>query len=766
MGLYVEFVVVGGGGGGGGSIAEQNWGGGGGGGGGILQSAIDAPWSTACSVVIGAGGAGGIGNSGGNGMGKNGGDTAVYNITNWAYGGGGGGGADREFQTAKAGLSGGNGGGGANAAGGNPTQGYKGGIGLSNCSGGGGGMTQAGANGSQGTGGKGGDGLANYFTGGVVYGGGGGGGGDSSEPSGIGGNYAGGKGGILQQNGGGGGYYGAGGGGAGVRANLNGGAGYQGIAVLRYAGPQICTGGTVSSYGGYTVHTFTTNGTFTTPAAPVVPRIDNLDAFTYRQGTVNLYSHVYGAGLVSGTYGVFTPATGCSAPFAAHGGDSLIALYFNIAADAPLGTRQFQVQNPNGTSNAVTVTIIPPLPTLTAINTYGSGAAQAFMGIKERIFLTGTNFLAGATVSGPGLTFSNVVITSATRIDCDVVASGLGDQPVTVTTSGGASGTLPLTVFPAAGNSSLNMGVFIDVLHGALSNGHPGALGTMLTVGAQDRLVTHLGRFKHSGNTGKHTILLREGYALAEIARVTVDLAAGTVGQWNYVALPTPVKLKAGTYYFLSDMTVVYGGDTWANISVLAPDGKATVQGILTEVSSMYNFTLSPTQRTDSLSLGYRFTANAAYGVMALGRWKAPGNSLAHRVVLKDAAGTIIRSTIVDFTGGKGVPGAFNYGLIQYYELVTGAVYYVLSEESGGDAWYEYPNTVNPWPGLSITAGAYENYPVVNGTPPFGIAGNANTMYVGVDILSTVAGPNNYSEAYVTTNLKWIASGQPMAMII
>ena len=120
----------------------------------------------------------------------------------------------------------------------------------------------------------------------------------------------------------------------------------------------------------------------------------------------------------------------------------------------------------------------------------------------------------------------------------------------------------------------------------------------------------------------------------------------------------------------------------------------------------------------------------------------------------------------MDFTGGKGVPGAFNYGLINYYELVTGATYYVLSDEQGGDAWYEYPNTINPWGGLSITSAAYEAYPAVNGVPPGGIAGAANQMYVGVDILSTVAGPNNYAEGYVTVNLKWEAAGQPMAMLI
>jgi hypothetical protein len=33
--------------------------------------------------------------------------------------------------------------------------------------------------------------------------------------------------------------------------------------IIRYAGGQAATGGTVTSSGGYTIHTFTSNGTFT-----------------------------------------------------------------------------------------------------------------------------------------------------------------------------------------------------------------------------------------------------------------------------------------------------------------------------------------------------------------------------------------------------------------------------------------------------------------------------------------------------------------------
>jgi hypothetical protein len=55
---------------------------------------------------------------------------------------------------------------------------------------------------------------------------------------------------------------GGGGGGAGGSSG-DGGAGGSGIVIIRYLGPQLGTGGTVTSAGGYTIHTFTSSGTYT-----------------------------------------------------------------------------------------------------------------------------------------------------------------------------------------------------------------------------------------------------------------------------------------------------------------------------------------------------------------------------------------------------------------------------------------------------------------------------------------------------------------------
>jgi hypothetical protein len=55
---------------------------------------------------------------------------------------------------------------------------------------------------------------------------------------------------------------GGGGGGYGNGA-FSGAAGGSGIVIVRYLGAQRGTGGTVTSAGGFTIHTFTSSGTYT-----------------------------------------------------------------------------------------------------------------------------------------------------------------------------------------------------------------------------------------------------------------------------------------------------------------------------------------------------------------------------------------------------------------------------------------------------------------------------------------------------------------------
>ena len=249
--LSASYLVVAGGGGGG-----LGYGGGGGAGGLLSGSGFTLDANSIYTITVGAGGAASAS-----------GNNSVF-ISNTAIGGGYGGGIG-----ARSGAAGGSGGGGqgfdgvANGTGGAGTsgQGFAGGTGytLATIAGGGGGSSAVGAPGTLACG-NGGDGTANSITGSsVTYGGGGGGGTFTNQGTqstggagggGAGGTPSGGAGVAGTANLGGGG-----GGGSGSGASV-GGAGGSGVVIISYAGAPQFGGGTVTSVGGNTIHTFTSSG--------------------------------------------------------------------------------------------------------------------------------------------------------------------------------------------------------------------------------------------------------------------------------------------------------------------------------------------------------------------------------------------------------------------------------------------------------------------------------------------------------------------------
>jgi len=239
----IDYLIVAGGGGGNG---DPTYGGGGGGAGGYLSGTTTATVGTAYSLVVGAGGAYGA---------VNGQNSTGFSLT--ALGGG-----SNAPIASTPGASGGSGSGGSCSgtfAGGSGTsgQGNAGGSslttsGVGHSGGGGGGASASGSNGSGNVGAKGGDGTT--WVNGSTYAGGGGASGNTNAPPfvGAGGAGGGGAGGVS-------GTANTGGGGGGSGSSSGG----SGIVIVRYAGAQRGTGGTVTSSGGFTYHTFTTSGTFT-----------------------------------------------------------------------------------------------------------------------------------------------------------------------------------------------------------------------------------------------------------------------------------------------------------------------------------------------------------------------------------------------------------------------------------------------------------------------------------------------------------------------
>jgi hypothetical protein len=253
----IEYVVVAGGGGGAGGWGGL--GGGGGGAGGYIASTVGVlQTQNSFAITVGAGGAGAAGTNGtlaGNGTYScfgslftsiGGGGAATWSASQSSSGGSG---AGASFNTGVPGA-------------GTAGQGFGGGNGTAQAGGGGGGgASQVGFNAVTTTGGNGGAGL-NWQSVGTFYAGGGGGG-ASGGTAGTGGAGGGGNGSTGSGNGSAGIANRGGGGGGGTNNGFSGGNGGSGVVIIRYLGGQKGSGGTVTSAGGYTYHTFTTSGTYT-----------------------------------------------------------------------------------------------------------------------------------------------------------------------------------------------------------------------------------------------------------------------------------------------------------------------------------------------------------------------------------------------------------------------------------------------------------------------------------------------------------------------
>jgi len=239
-------VVAGGGGGAKGYFDNPNGRGGGGGGAGGFYEFSDTLSVTSYSVVVGAGGAGGSSVANG--------ENSSFN-NKISYGGLKGNHAPDAGGNGKGGNSGGNNSPASGKTGGNSSLGGGGGAGNS----------VNGGNASY-AGGSGGAGTSSSISGSsVTYASGGGGGGSYWSPT----SYSGGS----SQTGGNGGSgnnagssatanSGGGGGGAGGR-NTTGGSGGSGVVIISYTtGSCTATGGTITTSGGNTIHTFTSSGTF------------------------------------------------------------------------------------------------------------------------------------------------------------------------------------------------------------------------------------------------------------------------------------------------------------------------------------------------------------------------------------------------------------------------------------------------------------------------------------------------------------------------
>jgi sugar lactone lactonase YvrE len=158
-----------------------------------------------------------------------------------------------------------------------------------------------------------------------------------------------------------------------------------------------------------------------------------------------------GAGCGSGPTTISVSGTGVTATDVAVISGSSVTVTLTIAAGTPAGTHDVTLTNANGTSNALTFSVVPqtPAPTITGIS-----PSSGVRGTAPTVTLTGTNFLTknGGTqvsVSGSGITVSNINVTSATSLTAtftiDATAATV-KYNVTSSTSQGSSNAVAFTV--------------------------------------------------------------------------------------------------------------------------------------------------------------------------------------------------------------------------------------------------------------------------------------------------------------------------------
>ena len=104
-----------------------------------------------------------------------------------------------------------------------------------------------------------------------------------------------------------------------------------------------------------------------------------------------------------------------------------------------------------------------------------------------------------------------------------------------------------------------------DAVLGTSYNFYDGYVGMKVVVGSEPITVTALGRMMLAGNHGTHPLKLVRMSDGSDVAggSASVTMTGGTVGQFRYASLATPVVLAAGTAYYVVSLETA-GEDNWS----------------------------------------------------------------------------------------------------------------------------------------------------------------------------------------------------------
>jgi RHS repeat-associated protein len=255
----------------------------------------------------------------------------------------------------------------------------------------------------------------------------------------------------------------------------------------------------------------------------------------------------------------------------------------------------------------------------------------------------------------------------------------------------GPLGVLVETPTPSfSGYGTQNYGPVPQSLSGNVRNNFSGWVGTVLQVGAEPMVVTELGRYVRSGNSGSHVVKLVYGGTGKDVpgGSVTVNTAGATVGQTKYVALAQPVTLEAGCIYYLVSQEA-NAGDTWHDF-----DTTLTAAPGITPISSVWAY-------PDQI---YSVYGNAQIGYGPLSLRSAPQITDDVTVYQRDPATGLVTKTTdpsgrfetisYDSQGRESVRNSANFKeRTTTYDQKTGevlSVEYLVFGDTTPDVYYTY----------------------------------------------------------------------------
>jgi hypothetical protein len=142
------------------------------------------------------------------------------------------------------------------------------------------------------------------------------------------------------------------------------------------------------------------------------------------------------------------------------------------------------------------------------------------------------------------------------------------------------------TDYSVSSQAATSYGLYTNYTPTSAINNYSGLVGMVFTNLTAGVSVTHLGRWKISGNSQIHTNYLVRHSDRALMASNVVNMASGSVGQFNYDTV-TPVSLAANTKYMILT-SEINGGDQWYD----AANGSGAVLSTGTYQGATYGTTI------------------------------------------------------------------------------------------------------------------------------------------------------------------------------